>query len=283
MVELIKKRITLCTAFMVITSCPVAHGSSNFLPSPFPICSVDEKVSRFQSQIDAGYSVVTTDSMELGCSGIVTRGMFMNNEVGWPSFHFVLNGSMVQGKQELKSNYYDYNGERITHENDVDGYLVGAAFTPSVIITDHFSSLKPIFFLGTNIQLQSLDIMMADAFYYMMNSNDWTKPVYNPFQDLRSENKMVLSGFHTGLQIGFRCGTTSISPFIMTQIVRGKSKWEDSNGLQNKATFNYAVHTVGTELRFDHPTISITATAQFVEEEDKEDAKAYTLTTGLAF
>lgn len=66
----------------------------------------------------------------------------------------------------------------------------------------------------------------------------------------------------------------------MTQIVRGKSKWEDPDGVRNKVTFNYAVHTAGLELRFARPRISITAIAQFVEE---EDAKAYTLTTGLAF
>lgn len=169
MAELNKKRITLCAALLVITACPVAYGSSNFLPSPFPLCPVDENFSGFQSQIDAGYSAVTTDSVDLGCSCLVVRGVIANNEVGSPSFHFTLNGAMVHGEQQLKSNYNFYGGGNIASENDVDGYLVGASFTPSLIISDYFSMFKPSFFLGTNIQLQAMDMIMADDFFYMMN------------------------------------------------------------------------------------------------------------------
>lgn len=253
------------------------HAYSNFLPSPFPLCPMDGKTSGFKSQIDALYSIVDAGSTELNYSGLSAMCVKENPEAGKPSYHFTLHGAIVQGEQSIKDGN-DNQGHR-----DMDGYSIGASITPSFVLSDRFHGFRPSVFFGSNVQYQKLEIDLSENNSTNFNSTDFTQ-IGNPFSGLYFLTKeMVQVGLCLGIYLDFRFSSTSVSPFLMAQAVKGRAEFKDHFYPDDKISYTFTTQTVGFEFRLMEPGISILAMTQFVQEEDEEDAEVYSVMAGVAF
>lgn len=249
-----------------------AHGHSNFLPSPFPMCPMDGTTYGLKGKIDGLYSTVKADATDLDYSGFSALCVKENPEVGKPSFHYGIFGEIANGKLS----------DQISKE-DVEGYSIGLSMTPSFVLSDRFPGLRPSVFFGSNVQYQKLDIdkfQYTDEYLFLLRWQEYTNvPTYQEPKKI----EMVQVGFYTGIYLDFRFGPASFSPFLMTQAVKGRAEWTYANDNEDNYAYSYAVHSAGLELRLIHSGISILTMAQKIQEKDEEDAEAYSVMVGVSF
>jgi hypothetical protein len=267
-------RTAIVSAVIVtVLSVPAAWGETDFLPSPFPLCPMDGDTSRMTVKIDALYSNVKADVSHFDSTGISAICVKENPDVGKPSYHMGLFGEIVNG--ELTDEAY---------RKDVKGYAFGASLTPSFLLTDRFQGFRPSVFIGSNIVYQSLDVdesNYTDDYIQLMRLAHMLGYIYDSIPVSR-EKEVYQVGFYTGLYLKFTLGPASISPFIMTQMVRGRAEWKYTGGDDTYPT-SLAVHTAGLEFHLDHPGITVVTMARIVREKSEEDAKAYSVTAGVTF
>ncbi|MFA6012229.1 MAG: hypothetical protein WC799_19715 [Desulfobacteraceae bacterium] len=260
--------MTVLAVFLTpLFSYSAAHGHSNFLPSPFPMCTMDGATSGLKVKIDAMYSTVTADTTDIDYSGFSAMCVKENPEVGKPSFHYGLFGEIAIGDQ----------ADQISKEN-VEGYSVGVSMTPSFVLSDRVPGFRPSVFFGSSVQYQKLDIekfQYSDEYSQFLFRTRWQGYANVSIYQEPKKKEMVQVGFYTGIYLDFRFGQASVSPFLMTQAVKGRAEWTYAYNNEDNYAYSYAVHTAGLELRLIHPGISILTMAQIMREKDEEDAEAY--------
>jgi len=275
------KKILMAILAVFLTplfSYSAAHGQTNYLPSPFPMCPMDGKTTGIKGTIDALYSTVKADRSDLDYSGFSAMCVKENPQAGKPSFHYGLFGEIANGKL----------ADQISKE-DVKGYSVGVSMTPSFVLSDRSPDFRPSVFFGSSVQYQKMDFknfeysdeyiqslrivnMLGYPHYYEMNN----------YQEPKKKD-MIQVGFYAGIYLDFRFGPASVSPFLMTQAVKGRAEWTYAYNNEDNYAYSYAVHTAGLELRLIHPGISILSMAQIIREKDEEDAEAYSVMVGVSF
>jgi hypothetical protein len=128
-----------------------AYRQSNVLPTPFPLCPMNGKTSRIGGQVDGFYSLVSADTNDLECTGIVVMGVKENPDPGKPSYHVLLDGAIVQSKDNPKTPTYVKES----------GYVLGASVAPSFVLTDRIQGFRPSLFFGADVRYQKLDIELV--------------------------------------------------------------------------------------------------------------------------
>jgi hypothetical protein len=228
-----------------------------------------------KGKVDALYSKVKADTTDLDYSGLSAMCVKENPEVGKPSFHYGLFGEIAKGDQ----------ADQISSE-DVEGYSLGASVTPSFVLSDRLSGFRPSIFFGSSVQYQKLDIekfKYSEEYLQYLFLARWQGYTIAPIYQEPKKKEMVQVGFYTGIYLDFRFGPASVSPFLMTQAVKGRAEWTCAYNNEDNYAYTYAVHTAGLELRLIHPGISILTMAQIVREEDEEDAESYSVMVGVSF
>lgn len=248
------------------------------VPAPFPLCSGDIDSTGFHTQLNAGYSFMQTSMADIGYVDFGLKAVFADNRAGRPSLHMALYGAKFDGDGT------DEDG--IFKRYDIEGDLIGVSLTPSIIISDQYIRMKPVFFIGVHAQVQTGKYehsQFDDA--TNLNSDDWTRPVYNPYVGgyLPIDQDIVASGFHTGVQLAMQYDSFSLNPFLMVHYSHENVDWNDPYGVQIDYTANYIMNSVGIDLRMVRPEISVTFMAQFARDDDGDDAAAYTFLTGISF
>lgn len=293
-----KKKYLISFFILFLLSCvslSSAWGDSNFLPSPYPLCSMAGKTSGVNLTINALYSNVNTDNSYIDFSGLSAFSVKENPEIGKPSFHFGLFGETMNGEKSHEAG-----------QEDVTGYTLGMMFTPSFVLTQRYDGFRPSVFIGSSILYQKLNVdkfQYSDDYFEMlriariMDVLD-TVPLYAEPRD----KEVIQAGLHAGFHLRFKLDSASFSPFLMAQVAKGQARWtylENTEinstdftspslsqariGNTEKISTSLAVYTAGFEFHLYHPGISLIAMAQAVREKNEEDAEVYTMMTGIIF